>query len=345
MISPRSVSLTAAGRVEHDAGVHGAGHGFGIPVMGRNAAEAAACAEKAFGFIKFDVDRAAKCTIMAQSIEALELRHRPRRINVYHDCRPDQPWTLTAETADPALVSIQPQMLHEAVVSQLSRMIIEGALAPGTRLNERMLCDKLGVSRTPLREAFRVLAAQGLVALLPNRGAVVPELDNGDIAETFEVIAAWKRCRASSPARASPTTRSTRFARCTIEMLACHAVRDLPGYYRLNREIHDAINRAARNDVLRQTYTTINSRLQALRFRSNFDRDKWDVAVREHSRHDRGARRARRRAARSHPPRARADQVRLRPGPEDDGARGAPRQGGPRRRSLTSRLPPARDCA
>ncbi len=66
-------------------------------------------------------------------------------------------------------------------------------------------------------------------------------------------------------------------------MLACHAVRDLPGYYRLNYRIHDAINKAARNDVLRQTYTTINSRLQALRFRSNFDRDKWDTAVREHS--------------------------------------------------------------
>ena len=65
-------------------------------------------------------------------------------------------------------------------------------------------------------------------------------------------------------------------------MLACHAVRDLPGYYRLNYLIHDAINKAARNDVLRQTYTTINSRLQALRFRSNFDREKWDTAVREH---------------------------------------------------------------
>jgi DNA-binding GntR family transcriptional regulator len=67
-----------------------------------------------------------------------------------------------------------------------------------------------------------------------------------------------------------------------FEMLACHALRDLPGYYRLNHMIHDAINQAARNDVLRQTYTTINSRLQAVRFRSNFDKDKWDAAVREH---------------------------------------------------------------
>ena len=184
---------------------------------------------------------------------------------------------------DPALVSIQPQMLHEAVVAQLSRMIIEGALAPGTRLNERMLCDKLGVSRTPLREAFRVLAAQGLVALLPNRGAVVPELDEADIAEAFEVIAGLEAMSGELACARITGDEVNEIRALHYEMLACHAVRDLPGYYRLNREIHDAINRAARNAVLRQTYINLNSRLQALRFRSNFDRDKWDAAVREHS--------------------------------------------------------------
>jgi DNA-binding GntR family transcriptional regulator len=187
------------------------------------------------------------------------------------------------DTTDATLVSIQPQMLHEAVVAQLSRMIIEGALAPGTRLNERMLCDKLGVSRTPLREGFRVLAAQGLITLLPNRGAVVPELDVADIAETFEVVAGLE-AMSGELACARVTDQEVNEIRALhYEMLACHAVRDLPGYYRLNRQIHDAINRAARNGVLRQTYTNINSRLQALRFRSNFDRDKWDAAVREHS--------------------------------------------------------------
>lgn len=186
------------------------------------------------------------------------------------------------DTADAALVSIQPQMLHEAVVAQLSRMIIEGALPPGTRLNERMLCDKLGVSRTPLREAFRVLAAQGLVALLPNRGAVVPELDAADIAETFEAIAGLEALSGELACARITDEEVDEIRALHYEMLACHAVRDLPGYYRLNRLIHDAINRAARNGVLHQVYTNINSRLQALRFRSNFDRDKWDVAVLEH---------------------------------------------------------------
>lgn len=180
------------------------------------------------------------------------------------------------------LVSIQPQMLHEAVVTQLQRMIVEGVLAPGTRLNERMLCDKLGVSRTPLREAFRVLAAQGLVSLLPNRGAIVLQLTTKDIEETFEVISGLE-AMGGELACARITDREVNEIRALhFDMLACHAVRDLPGYYRLNYLIHDAINKAARNDVLRQTYSTINSRLQALRFRSNFDRDKWDTAVREH---------------------------------------------------------------
>jgi DNA-binding GntR family transcriptional regulator len=187
----------------------------------------------------------------------------------------------TADTA--GLVSIRPQMLHAAIVEQLQRMIVEGALAPGTRLNERMLCAQLGVSRTPLREAFRVLAAQGLVALLPNRGAVVVRLTTKDIAETFEVISGLEAMSGElACARITPAEVDAIRA-LHQEMLACHARLDLPGYYRRNQRIHDAINLAARNDVLRDTYTTVNSRLHALRFRSNFDREKWDAAVLQHS--------------------------------------------------------------
>ena len=56
-----------------------------------------------------------------------------------------------------------------------------------------------------------------------------------------------------------------------------------PRYYRLNHAIHDAINAAARNPALTQIHQQLNARLQALRFRSNFDHDQWDVAVREHN--------------------------------------------------------------
>src|SRR3546814_18044557 len=69
-------------------------------------------------------------------------------------------------------------------------MIIEGELAAGTRLNERALCDRLQVSRTPLREAFRLLSADGLVRMQPNRGAHVVALSEKDIRESFAVMGA-----------------------------------------------------------------------------------------------------------------------------------------------------------
>jgi len=66
------------------------------------------------------------------------------------------------------------------------------------------------------------------------------------------------------------------------EMLAAYTRRDLPTYYRLNAQIHACVNTAARNPVLTQTYRNVNARLQALRFRSNFDDRKWAHAVQDH---------------------------------------------------------------
>jgi DNA-binding GntR family transcriptional regulator len=67
-----------------------------------------------------------------------------------------------------------------------------------------------------------------------------------------------------------------------FEMMACHARRDLSGYYRLNAQIHTGINEAARNPVLAATYRSINARVQSLRFRTNQDEAKWKSAVQEH---------------------------------------------------------------
>ena len=74
--------------------------------------------------------------------------------------------------------------LHEETVDRLRDLIVQGELAPGSRLNERVLTARLGVSRTPLREAIKLLATEGLVDLLPNRGAVVAPIDPARIAET-----------------------------------------------------------------------------------------------------------------------------------------------------------------
>src|SRR5215469_13588235 len=78
-------------------------------------------------------------------------------------------------------------MLHEEAVAHVRTMLLEGQIPPGARIPERELCERLQISRTPLREALKVLAAEGLVQLLPNRGARAARLTDKDLRDLFEV--------------------------------------------------------------------------------------------------------------------------------------------------------------
>src|SRR3546814_12195251 len=84
--------------------------------------------------------------------------------------------------------TVDRRALPAAAGERLRELIIEGELSAGIRLNERALCERLGVSRTPLREAFRLLASEGLVEIQPNRGARVTVLSENDIRESFTVL-------------------------------------------------------------------------------------------------------------------------------------------------------------
>jgi DNA-binding GntR family transcriptional regulator len=182
------------------------------------------------------------------------------------------------------LITLPRTVLHQEVAQRLRRRLIEGDIAPGTKLNERELSEALQVSRTPLREAIRMLAAEGLVELLPNRGAVAVQLSAQDVADTFELIAGLEGLSGELAAQRIDDAELAEIRALNFEMLAAHTRRDLPTYYRLNARIHDCINAAARNPVLAHTYRTVNARLQTLRFRSNFDERKWQQAVQQHGR-------------------------------------------------------------
>ena len=184
--------------------------------------------------------------------------------------------------------------LHEAVAERLRELIIEGVLAPGAHLNERVLCEQLGVSRTPLREAFRVLPARAWSSCSPTaargRRAV-----GADVASSFELMGALEALSGELACARITRRRARRDPGADFEMLACHARRDLPAYYRLQPRDPRPHQPRRAQPVLRQTYATLNPRLQTLRFRSNFDDDKWDAAPRRARRDGRGARGARRR--------------------------------------------------
>ena len=161
-------------------------------------------------------------------------------------------------------------------------MLVEGYIPPGAKLNERELCEQLRVSRTPLREAIKLLAGEGLVDLLPNRGAVAVTLSETDILNTFEVLASLEAFSGELAAERVTADELAEVTALHFEMRACFARRDLSGYYRHNAAIHAAINSIAKNPVLTGTYRGINARVQFLRFRTNQDETKWKQAVKEH---------------------------------------------------------------
>ncbi len=127
-----------------------------------------------------------------------------------------------------------------------------------------------------------MLAAEGLVELLPNRGAQAVALTEEDILHTFEVMAGLEAQAGELAAQRITDAELAEIRAMHFEMLAAYTRRDLSAYYSLNTRIHRAIAAAAKNPVLAQVYNQVNARLQALRFRSNQDEVKWKHAVEEH---------------------------------------------------------------
>ncbi|CAM3758111.1 DNA-binding GntR family transcriptional regulator [Polynucleobacter brandtiae] len=174
------------------------------------------------------------------------------------------------------------QNLPEVTFQKLKALLVEGVITPGSKLNERELAEQLHVSRTPIREAIRRLAADGLVELITNRGAIAVQLTRDDIIHTFDVIANLEGYSGELAAQNISSKALTELEALQYEMMASYARRDLSSYYRLNLQIHNAINYAANNPVLSQLFTQVNARIEALRFRSNQDGVKWEKAVEEH---------------------------------------------------------------
>ena len=85
------------------------------------------------------------------------------------------------------MIKLEAFSLADRVVQQLLEELLAGRLAPGTRLREIELADRLGVSRTPIREALGRLARDGLVELLPNRGAIVRDLGGDELRHIYQL--------------------------------------------------------------------------------------------------------------------------------------------------------------
>ncbi|KQP92334.1 GntR family transcriptional regulator [Methylobacterium sp. Leaf113] len=197
---------------------------------------------------------------------------------------PDPATEAGAAAAPTGLPILAVASLHGTLLANLRDYIVEGNLAPGARVPERLLCERFGISRTPLREALKVLASEGLIDLLPNRGARVRQLGADEMVALFDVMGGLEALAGRLACEKISDAAYAEIERLHHEMYASYLRRDLHGYFACNQAIHDRIVRAADNEPLATTYANFAGRLRRVRYSANLDqnRDRWGEAMREH---------------------------------------------------------------
>lgn len=191
----------------------------------------------------------------------------------------------TAEGAQGQKVSnsaLKRRSLHLEVSDVIREAILRGELMPGKRLNERMLCETYGVSRTPLREAFKVLATEGLVKLLPNRGAMVTALSVEDFDATIKVMAHLEFMIGVEATENLDDDGIHQFRLWHHAMVGHFLRQELSAYFEINQKIHMELARRSGNAVLAGIYDGLNSKIRRYRYRANLQPDRWKAAVEEH---------------------------------------------------------------
>ena len=168
------------------------------------------------------------------------------------------------------------------ITNRLRQMILEGQLQPGEKINEKALTEQFGVSRTPLREALKVLAAEGLLDLIPHRGAVITRQSEAELAEVFRVLAALEGLAGELAAEQAEEVTLREIKRMTCDLRRSFEQADRPTYFRINQAIHKAVLAAAGNETLLRSHELLAFRVQRARYQANLTPERWRAAVEEH---------------------------------------------------------------
>jgi len=191
---------------------------------------------------------------------------------------------LTSDTAVkvPYQRRIQSTSLAQEAYRVLQQMIVHGELAPGARIVEPALCEQLDISRTPLREAIRMLSSDGLVARRHNRNAVVTLIDSRELEHLFEAEAGIEGLAAGLAASRMTNTELKQLETLQERLEKLHAKGDRAAYFELNQRIHALLVSGAKNPVLEETHRRLLGRLERARYLALDSIDRWQESTDEH---------------------------------------------------------------
>lgn len=172
--------------------------------------------------------------------------------------------------------------LYEAVTQRLREMVLEGELAPGSRISEKQLCEIFDVSRTPLREALKVLANEGLVELLPNRGAKVTEVTLREVVDLFEVMVVLEGLSGELLVARASNADIAEIRAMHQRMIELYQRHERAEYFLLNQDIHRRLTEIAGNSVLLELETSLSVKITRARYMANMLMGRWDESASEH---------------------------------------------------------------
>lgn len=173
--------------------------------------------------------------------------------------------------------------LHDDVVGRLRQMIIRCELAPGERFTEQQLVETFGVSRTPLREALKILASEGLVEMRPHRGSSVAPISIEEISQTFAVLGSLEEMAGPLICDRVSNVDIARLDAIKDAMSSMRDATDRNSYFELNVAFHQSMIALSGNAVLSATYNQLFGKLQRARYLVNDDQNRWSESAREHN--------------------------------------------------------------
>ena len=177
-------------------------------------------------------------------------------------------------------LSLAPRALYEEVAELLRQRIFQRELEPGSWIDELKIAEEYGISRTPLREALKVLAAEGLVTMKVRRGAYVTEVSDKDLADVYHLLALLESDAAGVVAQRATDAELTELQALHAELEA--ALPDRDRFFALNERFHMRVLDIANNRWREQMVADLRKVMKLNRHNSLFKTGRIDESLAEH---------------------------------------------------------------
>lgn len=172
--------------------------------------------------------------------------------------------------------------LREKILENIRDAIVSGRLKAGTRVSEPELAERYGISRTPIREAFRQLESEGYITVIPRRGAVVSEFGPKDVEEFYAIKSIMEGYAARRACENMSEKNLERLQTINNKLAELARIGDIKHFFKVHSDFHELFIKAADNEKLHELIAGLVTKFQRLRFTSLSLPGRMEISVQEH---------------------------------------------------------------